>query len=520
MIAIPWSELPSSALFRDFLSGAAAIRARFPQSEVTAEFIAQRAYQGASRSRLASLAVASYAPLTYSDTQLASLNDLKDPTSVVVCTGQQIGLYGGPMYTILKIASAAAAARSYSDEFGVPVVPVFWLEDNDHDAEEASTATVVDAAGGLVTATAWDGTQERLIVATRTIDATFRERIAPLRDALSGAYTADVQAMLDVVYTDGMSWGDAFLQLLHPYLSAWGVVVVRGSTLIAEGLHAPIAQKDIANPGMVRSLVATADAALTSAGYTPQAQVAEHTFFVHVDGERRNPSDVPNAEQLVRNEPQRFSPKVVARPIVQDAVLPTVATVLGAAEIAYHAQLREAYDWFGVTMPVVLPRHSATIIDAKTERLLGKLGVNARDMMRPWREIEAEAVAAMASSAMPDDASTDALRAALMQPWRDAAPSIDKTLIASVEAADAAVRKALEQISGKMRAALKRSHGEELQWRKAVHAVLFPQDTLQERVLSLSHWMSRVGPEPLRIIVERIVDGSRTEHSIITAEEH
>jgi bacillithiol biosynthesis cysteine-adding enzyme BshC len=520
MITVPWSALPSSQLFRDFLASAPSIRDRFPHAEVTADLIAQRAYQGASRSRLVALATRSYAPLAYSDAQRTALDQLKDPTSVVVCTGQQIGLFGGPMYTILKIASAAAAAREISEEFGVPVVPVFWLEDNDHDAQEASTATVLDGSGALVEATAWDGTEERRIVATRVVDAEFRARIAALRDAMSGAYVADVHALLDAAYTENTSWGDAFLQLLHPYLAAWGIIVVRGSALIAEGLHAPIALKDITSPGAVRDLVATADAALTAAGYTPQAQVAESTFFVHVDGERRNPSDVPNAALLARDEPHRFSPKVVARPVVQDAVLPTVASVLGAAEIAYHAQLREVYDWFGVTMPVVLPRHSATIIDQKTERVLQKLGASALDLMRPWREIESAAVAALASSALPDEASTDALRAALMQPWREAAPSIDTTLIASVEAADAAVRKALEQVAGKMRAALKRSHGEELDRRRVAHASLYPQDTLQERVLSLAHWMARVGPDPLRIIVERVVEGSRTEHSIITAEQH
>ncbi|HBB24670.1 MAG TPA: hypothetical protein DCZ59_00205, partial [Bacteroidetes bacterium] len=168
----------TSAFVRSYIAGDEAVSSRFPHRELTQEFCRMRSSQGASRSRLAALVTSSMAPRELSPQQQVSLTALSSPDSVVVATGQQVGMMGGPMYTLYKIRSAVSVSRSIRRTHGVEAVPVFWLEDNDHDAAEASQLTLPGADAAPSVLQTWDGQFPRMPVSMRSVDAGMHARIA------------------------------------------------------------------------------------------------------------------------------------------------------------------------------------------------------------------------------------------------------------------------------------------------------------------------------------------------------
>ncbi|CAN5545909.1 bacillithiol biosynthesis cysteine-adding enzyme BshC [soil metagenome] len=483
------------------------VASRFPHQTITADALASRATQGASKSRLVDLCRTSMKSVVLSPAQEANLLALRNLKSTCVVSGQQIGLFGGPLYTLLKICSAVSLAAELRAEHNLPVVPVFWLEDNDHDAIEAGSATVIRADGVLQPVSIVDEAT-RTPVSGKTFTAQEIETIQSGLQTLSGQFADETRASLSLAYTEGRRWNDAFLDVLQPFLAAWGVLVVRASDVIDSGMHMPIAEKDILHPGVVRTLVDIASAELQEHAYHAQATANEYSFFVHHNGERQRIESQPAKDAT-------FSPGVLARPIVQDAILPTVASVLGAAEIAYHAQLHEVYRWFGVRMPCIVLRHSTTILDTKTERLLQKVGRDASFYMRPWQDVERDIVASMNDGLIPDEASTASHLAALLAPYRSAAATIDATLTGSVESTEAAIRKSTEALQGKMRSALKRVHAEAMDRQRTIAVTVWPNEGPQERVIAVATWMARLGSEKLRSIVEEACTRERTKHTII-----
>jgi len=480
---------------------------RFPHQTITADVLASRSTQGASKSRLVDLCRTSMQSVVLSPTQEANLMALRNLKCTCVVSGQQIGLFGGPLYTLLKICSAVALAAELRAAHNLPVVPVFWLEDNDHDVIEAGSATLIRADGVLQPIAIADQAT-RTPVSSKTFTAQEIETIQSGLQTISGQFADETRAALSLAYTEGRRWSDAFLDVLQPFLAEWGVLVVRASDVIDSGMHMLIAEKDIHHPGVVRSLVDVASAELHEHGYHAQATANEYSFFVHQNGERHRIESLPPMDATL-------SPGVLARPIVQDAILPTVASVLGAAEIAYHAQLHEVYRWFGVSMPSIVLRHSTTILDAKTGRLLQKVGRDASFYMRPWQDVERDIVASMNDGLIPNEASCASHLAALLSPYRSAAASIDATLTGSVESTEAAIRKSMEALQGKMRSALKRVHAEAMDRHRTIAITVWPNNSPQERVIALATWMARLGSEKLRSIVEEACTMERTKHTVI-----
>jgi bacillithiol synthase len=527
MTSIPLLDMPGNAIFHDVLRGNPNLRSFLPTTHVTTDIAAQRSKQGASRSRLVALVQQSMQGLERSSQQDAALRSLRTTDSVVAITGQQVGLYGGPLYTILKIASTVAAAHDLSASLGIDVVPMFWLEDNDHDATEASKATLPAADGTLEELQAWDGEDDRVPVWRRTLSAIERERIDRHIGLLTGPAAEQTQLRFLNAATVGRPWADIFMDTLAPYLAAWGVLVLRGSAVVRSGLHQPLLLADLDAPGALEGELRATTERLALAGYPAQATPSAYPFFVELDGHRHRPIPSANGNVLLGDtrfshddlramaaaHPERFSPNVLVRPIVQDAILPTVLTVLGPAELAYHAQLADAYGFFAVPRPSVLVRHMATIVDAKTQRLLEKSSTTAKGSMRRWADVEHDLVAAFGDDLIP---ALDPRP--LIEPWRIAAMQIDRTLEGSVGSAEAAVTKALEQLAGKMRSALKRTNAAHIERARVIASVIYPHDTLQERLLPLLWFEARCGFDGFRSIVTAICNGDRSSHHLVNAE--
>ena len=514
MRSINLVQLSGTKLFQDVLAQRATI---FPRTEVTSQFAAERALAGPPRSRLTSLVESSMSGLELSSKQQKRLLELGEPNSVVVTTGQQVGFLGGPLYTLLKIRTAVQRSHEIENELGVPTIPVFWLEDNDHDAAEASTTSFLSHDPALVSVTHWDGSQDRQPVWQRVFD---EGQIAKITDGLgnlSGQFAAEVQSRMLSAYSVGTSWGDAFLAVIEPFLQEWGVLVVRGSTIVNEGMHAAIVHKDLRDPGALSSIIKNTGLALQKSGYNLQASVSDLMFFIHDEtGRHRLDKDgdcfsanaknftIDELRSIAKETPSRFSPSALARPIVQDAILPTVASILGAAEIAYHAQITDAYSAVGIAQPVPFVRHHAVLLDRKTERNLEKVGADIELYFDTWEEVERKVSTEYSEDILPLVAGVDEL----ILPWRTVMPSVDPTLVKRVEATATEITAALNTLNAKAKSALKKKNQTILNRHNGIWWFVNPNGTRNERVFPLAFWMAVMGTDALRIIVESICSQS------------
>ncbi len=448
------------------------------------------------------------------------------PQDPVVVTGQQVGLFGGPLYTLLKIRSAVQAAADLSKHHGVHIRPVFWLEDNDSDAAEASTVWLPETDGSLIKRTLQEN-NTRTPVGHLRFSADDIETIGQWTDRLSGRYADDVQARLQAIYTTERPWADAFEDLLRPFLAAWDVTVVRGSEIVRKGAHHDVLRRDLTSTELIDTIRDTSER-LKAAGFELQADVPDALFFLEVDGERqrlerieggfRTPDGTQWSTQqlleILETAPERFLPNVMGRPLMQDLALPNVATILGAAELAYHAQLGDVYPLIGRSQPTPTLRHHGSVLDAKAERLLDKLQITSASLYRPWQEVESDAVADDVSEVL-DGLEHPEILDRLIAPYHEAAEEVDPTLVKSVEAARATVEKTLGGIRGKLRSAIKRSQQDRLDRLHAAWWMIYPNASVSERIIPLALWISRIGEDGLRIIVETLCTQPRTSFTEI-----
>jgi len=521
MTQTPLVDLPGSKLFYQLLRDPSGLL----RMDVDAGLAQRRAAAIPDRTAITEVIRTSMRSVTLSSAQQAALDRLMDPKSVVVTTGQQVGALGGPLYTLLKIGSMVQCARELADQVGQPTVPVFWLEDNDHDADEAATAVLPGTDGqGVDHLRHWDGTDERQPVSRRSFDAAQLQVVSEMLDRLDGREADAERERLRAIYVDGASWSEAFLHVLQPYLAHWGVVVLHASELIASRLHQPILVHLLREASPLHRALEQSTRTIVDAGFHAQAEIPEVPFFVldeqgrqriersgdqvNVGGRSMTFSDLVD---LAEREPERFTPTVMTRSILQDAVLPTVAAILGPGEIAYSVQLTGAYEIAGIERPAILNRHHACLLDARTERNLLKVEHPVSWYYRTLDQIEHDLNAERAQQALPIIPDVQEM----MTPWVEAAQRIDPTLVKTAGATGAQIEAAFQALSAKLSNALKRQDQAATDRHRAIWWSVYPSATLSERVYPMSLWVSRIGSDALRIIVETVCQQPRTSLTTI-----
>ena len=305
-------------------------------------------------------------------------------------TGQQAGLFGGPLYTLHKALTAIKLARQISATHGVTAVPVFWIDSEDHDWEEVRRCTVLDdnQTPHTVTAADVEGAGERPI-ARLTLDGQAAQAIEALSGVLPPTdFTAEVLALLRRAYAEGRGMSEAFGIVLDQVLGPHGLVVYDAADPNAK----PLARALFANapspiPAAPRRWPRPPAPRSKRSGYHAQVSPGDQAaplFLIDgtrrairfrgdvaVVGDRRDAAGRTGGAGR-RRRPNSFSPNVLLRPLVQDTIFPTVCYVGGPSELAYLGQLRDVYAHFGVPMPLVAARASASVVDSAALRFLAK----------------------------------------------------------------------------------------------------------------------------------------------------
>ena len=436
---------------------------------------------------------------------------LSDPRAVVIATGQQAGVFGGPLFTLLKAVTAIELATKVSAEHKVPAVPVFWVDAEDHDWEEIRSCTVLDAEfqAKTITLPNLEGAGA-LPIAQLTLDDRINASIAELLAALPTTdFTAQVGDDIRRAYRPGARMAEAFSTWIESILGPHGLVVFESADPAAKPLAAPVFLRELESPGRTAALAAAAGEKLRARGHQPQ--VTPHAGSVslfHLNGARQpirregdqfyigeTPATLDSLLDDARDNPGRFSPNVLLRPLVQDTLFPTICYVSGPSELAYLGQLREVYQYFGVPMPLIYPRASATLVDGSAARFLNKHQVPF-DALRSRDE---SALNQLLQSQLPPEieesltSAEDALRSAL-QRVIEAMPALDPTLAGAAKTTMGKMEHDLKSLHGKVIQAAKRRDETLRRQFVRTQAQIFPLGQPQERTLTLVYFINRYGP--------------------------
>lgn len=445
---------------------------------------------------------------------LRNIDRLEHPESRAVVTGQQAGLLLGPTYTLSKAVTAVRLAQRL-DRPDRPVVPVFWLASQDHDAAEIDHTYFLDGSETLrrVTVPLPDGVAAgRIPFQVAMLDEVCAaiERQTP-RPRFGEATTRLFEDAAD----NATTYVDWFAGILTRLLGEAGLVVVDPLQTDVAALFTDVLAREIAEPETTSEAVNDAGRRLKQLGYEPQLGRGAHAtnLFLEVGGGElprrvllRHEGSTFHAEgrtlsaedllAMLRDDPTVITPAAGLRPVVQDALLPTAVFVLGPGELRYVAQLRGVYHFHDVAMPLAWPRAQATVLEPVVTRLLDGLGVSAAefraapDAVLTGRLLERHGHAARFHQAS----------VTLEQSYRELLKEvrgIDVTLEGTVRRARRHLDMSLERLREKTAAALSRDDDVLKRQAERLSAHLLPLGQPAERVLSPFSHALKFGIEPL-----------------------
>jgi bacillithiol biosynthesis cysteine-adding enzyme BshC len=430
-----------------------------------------------------------------------ALDRLAQSGTVAVVTGQQVGLFSGPSYTIYKILHAVKTA-AWLSENGIPAVPMFWLATEDHDFAEVNHAWVFNpdqqpqklemrrSAGGQP-------------VGEVTLQS---PPVGELRAALHGfPFGDEVASLVEETYRAGNTMGRAFGSLLRRLLGELDVLQIDPMLPAFRELAAPTLRAAVeASPELSRRLLER-NRELAEAGYHAQVHVEEQTSLVFLLengkrlGLRRQGEDfILNSRRFTAAElmdrAASLSPNALLRPVVQDGMLPTIAYIGGPAEIAYLAQSQTIYDALLGRMPLAIPRTGFTILDARSVKLMDRYGLALTDFFQgedPLRQrISAKLVPRRLTGAIRETAATVESAVARL---RGELASFDPTLALAMDRSAKKIQYQVAKIERKSgREALRR---DERATRDAasLYGLIYPERHLQERLYSILPFLAKHG---------------------------
>ncbi len=444
---------------------------------------------------------------------------LADPATRVVITGQQAGLFGGPLFTLLKALTAMKLAAKVEREHKVQVVPVFWIDAEDHDWPEVSGCSVLDTELSPTSIRLADlEGAGHLPIARLSLSADITNAIAQLDAALPDSeFKAGIIESLRKAYAPGTGMATAFGKWIEEVLGPHGLVVYDSSDAAAKVLARDVFVTEVSQPGNTARIAARAGDALVAKGYHAQATLADGTVSlfhlnaerapVRVDGNQayigEHKMSLPQLVDEAKQHPEHFSPNVLLRPIVQDTVFPTICYVAGPNELAYLGQLKDVYAHFGVPMPLMYQRATATLADSATVRFLNKYelpltALRAQDEAALNQLLQSQLPPTVEQSLAAASAAIDERMAAVAA----AVPQIDPTLEGTVKSTLGKLQHEVQSLHNKViQAAKRRDETLRRQFQRA-QALTFPQGHPQEREVGFVWFLNRYGPA----LVDRLID--------------
>jgi bacillithiol biosynthesis cysteine-adding enzyme BshC len=538
---LPFERIPQqSRLFLDYLRDPLALRRFYPSAVRFHHELAARApevlksHQTDRRALCDALSEMNSAWGAGKET-LANIERLRADDCVAVVTGQQAGLFTGPLYTIYKALSAVKLAGCLTQR-GQAAVPVFWIATEDHDFAEVALAEFIGCDCRLASVESpAEMHAENVPVGHVRLDASIEETLNRLLAVLpTTEFTPDLEKLLRETWQPGRSFGEAFARMMMRLVGCYGLILLDPLDAKLKHLAAPLYSEAARRaPEMADALVARSRE-LEEAGYHAQVMVTNDSFplFFHTEDGARHPVartdkgsyevkgtreafTIEELSELAQSQPERFSPNVTLRAVVQDYLLPTIAYLGGAAEIAYFAQTAEVYRTLNRPVTPILPRSSLTIVERRTGRTLERYGLNLVDLFAGYESVIARVVEEHlgAETAHVFNQTEETFKREL-DSLEENLRRIDPTLAEALETGRRKINYQLDGLRTRFhRAQMSRDRAAHRQIERAI-ASLYPHKTLQERHINITSLLARHGSYVVSWIYDAINLGS-PDHQIV-----
>jgi bacillithiol biosynthesis cysteine-adding enzyme BshC len=447
-----------------------------------------------------------------------NLDRFARPGTVAIVTGQQVGLFSGPSYTVYKALTAAKLAERLTAE-GIPAVPIFWLATEDHDFAEInhvwSANTDHQPVSMKIDPPADLNGRQRPVGGLR-VD---RPPVEELRASLRGFLHADeVIAAVEAAYQPGVTLGAGFRALLKTLLSRLGLLYLDPLDPAVRQIGAPIVEEALSAAPELKARLLERNRELEAAGYHAQVHIEPTTslFFLLENGERV-PQRLKDSEfGALRDRAAQVSPNALLRPVVQDFLLPTAAYVGGPAELAYLAQSNVIYDRLLGRMPVVTSRSGFTLLDSRAGKLLTRYGLSLPDVLVEQDVLRARIAHALVPESVDhafvraeEDVarSMDGLRAELER-W-------DHTLGSALDLGRSKIRHQIGKLRRKIASETLRRDERAQNEARYLSGLIYPQGHLQERFYTILPFLAQHGLD----LVDRLYDAVALDcpdHRLVT----
>lgn len=453
---------------------------------------------------------------TLDKTVEAQLAKLEHPASRTVVTGQQAGLLTGPAYSIHKGADAVLLAKQLDSE-DAPVIPIFWVASQDHDAAEVASTTLLDMSEQLHHLTL--PLPEGYSVGRIAWREEWTAQVMALLDAFDAPaeHVARVRQMIEKAIAPGGSYADVFARLVHGLLGPAGLVILDPMHPALARLMAPALARELENPLLSSEKIEDAAKRLEAAGFVPQLRrpaEATNLFIEETDGQRRllrlkgqtfhtttNQYSKADLLALLADDPTRLTPAAGLRPTVQDTLLPTVAFIVGPGETAYAAELREVYPLHALQQPLLWPRLSVTWLEPNVARLLRRLKATAAQVQANPAGVLGRALAKERHAGALSLGRLETLDSQLRALTAEIA-ELDPTLVRAAERTQNRTTARIEHLQNLAASALAKAENERTGQLTRLKKHLLPHGIPQEREMNFLTFMLKHGELPLKMLLE------------------
>ncbi|HPI20841.1 MAG TPA: bacillithiol biosynthesis cysteine-adding enzyme BshC, partial [Candidatus Kapabacteria bacterium] len=463
------------------------------------------------------------------------LEKIELSNTLTVTTGQQVGFLGGPLYTFLKISSTINFSQKLSEKhIDYNFVPIFWIEDNDHDNLEASQAVLLDKSYNLNHFFCSDdlSKEDNTPVSEKFFNKSIRATIQNISSVLKDLpFFNEIKENIEEFYQEGSFWTEAFVKLLQDFFAESGILFLRASVARKSGAFADIIKKELSEIGFSHKIIENGNSKLLENGYKLQARSFISNLFYHQGNNRYkirlnadlntfqiddNNYSLKELQDLSEKHPENFSPGVLLRNICQDYILPNVAYIGGPSELSYSAQLPELYSAFKIDMPAFIPRHLASFLNLNLLRKIEKYNLNPSFFMRNWVNVEKEIKQQLSNNQVISE--LNSISENLEQKFevlKKDIGEIDSSLVNSSGVALHQIQKSIDDLKKKTQNAILKKSELINDTYKKISNFLYPESTFQERMISPLYFACIYGKENFILLLNEIAKEDEICHQVV-----
>lgn len=531
----PFHKLPFSDLFKTYVDNFSKVASFFETDPFYTNAIQDAANQHEfSGQRAESVEILREINRRYDphEKALNNIDRLEQSDALVIVTGQQLCVYGGPLYTVFKTLSTIHLAKHYEELLDRPVIPVFWLADEDHDYSEVKEVTVIGRKDPETIALPdKTGTLPPVAELIYSEDLeTFKKEVSEV--LYETDFSDELWSLLDTTFEPGKRLDYAFGEFITRLFSKHGLVLAGSNHPAVKSHTKACMQTAIREADELREALEQQSEKLKQDYHQQVTLYDSNLFFLdskagrvkisrNGDGWKTESGKEWTTDELledIEKDPDAFSPNVFLRPVMQDFFLPTLGYVAGPGETAYYAQMKHFYHAFDMSMPVIFPRMSGTLVEPAIDRILQELPFEFHEYHHRIEDLESDFV----------DRTEQVDIEAIFKNWKQSVQQISEEMTETIVEVDSTLEGAagkatsvymgeLDKLKGKVYRSVKQQEKTQLNRIQKIKAQLFPGGGLQERGIASIYFMNKYGVDIWDQLLENLEENeSFNSHKIIT----